>query len=272
MRAENRNEAEVARNAAACADVPVLQVRGLSKEFSRNGKAAVRVLSDVTFSIHAGECMGLVGASGSGKTTTARLIMRFADATAGEIVLEGRDITRARGAELRQAYRRMQMVFQDPAVSFDPRRTIGHGICEALRNAGMPKAEALERAARLMARCELDPAYLRRFPREVSGGQCQRAGIARALASEPALLVCDEPTSALDACVQKRVARLIRKLCEEMRLAVLFISHDIALVSEVCDTVGVMHEGRIVEQGPVREILGMPKHEQTRRLIDSVLI
>lgn len=251
--------------------VPVLEVEGLRRVFARKGKADLVAVRDVSFSLAAGECLGIVGESGSGKSTVANLILRLTGATAGRILLDGRDITQARGAELRRVYRSIQAVFQDPAGSFDPRQTLGTGAAEGLRNAGIRADEAASRVAELFSLCGLDPALMSRFPREVSGGQCQRAAIARALALRPRVLVCDEATSALDVTVQRQIADLLARLGDELGMARLFICHDIALVQGICDRVLVMHEGAVVEQGPCEQVLGDPQDAYTRRLIDAVL-
>ena len=249
----------------------VLEVRGLSKTFARRGAPDVEALRGVGFELRAGERLGVVGQSGSGKSTLARIVMRFEAADEGRVLLCGRDITHAEGAELASAYRQMQMVFQDPADSFDPRRTLGEGIAEGLRNAGASKEEAQARVRTLMEDCGLDPALAARRPRQVSGGQCQRAAIARALAPSPQLLVCDEATSALDATVQRQIVRLLARLSDEHDLALLFICHDIALVAEACDRVIVMSEGRIAEEGPTEQVLRRPQSEATKELLAARL-
>ena len=249
----------------------VLEVRGLSKTFARRGAPDVEALRGVGFELGAGERLGIVGQSGSGKSTLARIVMRFEEADAGSVRLCGRDVTHAEGAELARAYRQMQMVFQDPADSFDPRKTLGEGIAEGLRNAGASKEEAQARVRTLMEDCGLDPALAARHPRQVSGGQCQRAAIARALAPSPQLLVCDEATSALDATVQRQIVRLLAHLSDEHGLALLFICHDIALVAEVCDRVVVMSEGRVAEQGPTEQVLRRPQSAATKELLAARL-
>lgn len=258
--------------AVADAAVPVLEVEGLRKTYGRRGSGKeVEALRGVSFCVKTGECVGLVGESGNGKSTIANLVMRLDEPSEGSIRLCGRDITHAKGKELREAYRHMQMVFQSPAESFDPRKTLGEGVTEGLRNAGFGKEEAKERALSLFESCGLAPNMYDRHPREVSGGQCQRAAIARALALDPDLLICDEATSALDMTVQRQIVELLASLREERGLALLFICHDIALVGSFCDRVLVLKGGLIVEDGPTKELLRHPSHPYTKELIAAQL-
>lgn len=250
---------------------PVLQAIGLTKRFERKGRSDVVAVDDVTFDVFAGECVGLVGSSGSGKSTIAQMVTRLIEPTSGQVVVCGRDVTHARGKELRALAKDVQMVFQNPASSFDPRRTLGEGIEESLRNFGMGKAEAQERARSLLVRCDLPASFANRHPREVSGGQCQRAAIARALAPNPKLIICDEATSALDVTVQAQVVELLRDVRRESSAAYLFICHDLALAQDFCDRILVMQTGRIVEEGPSREVTTHPRHSYTRQLLDAVM-
>ena len=251
---------------------PVLEVEGLRKTYGRPGSGKeVEALRGVSFSVREGECVGLVGESGNGKSTIANLVMRLDEPTEGSIRLCGKDITHAKGKELREAYRHMQMVFQSPAESFDPRKTLGDGVTEGLRNAGVDKDEAKKRALSLFESCGLAPEMYDRRPREVSGGQCQRAAIARALALDPDLLICDEATSALDMTVQRQIVELLASLQEERGLSLLFICHDIALVGNFCDRVIVLKSGLIVEEGPTEKVLRHPAHPYTRELIAAQL-
>lgn len=242
---------------------PILSVRELTKTFSRPGQGKQTAVNGVSFDLRPGERLGIIGESGSGKTTVANLVTRLLDADGGRILLDGEDITSVTGRDLRRVYRKIQMVFQTPAESFDPRRTLGDGVGESLR--GLSRREAV----RLMERCGLPGEFARRYPHEVSGGQCQRAAIARALAMGPKVLICDEATSALDVTVQKEILDLLRGL--EGDLAILFICHDISLVQQFCHRVLVMHRGEIVEQGTPDEVICRPQHAYTRHLIDSVL-
>ena len=252
---------------------PVLKVSDLTKVFTGRGHADLTAVDHISFELYPGECLGLIGESGSGKTTVVNMITRLLDASGGSILLDGRDITRVRGKELRMAYRKMQMVFQTPADSFDPRRTLGDGIGESLRNLGLSREETKKEVARLLTECGLTPDFAGRYPHEVSGGQCQRAAIARALAVKPRLLICDEATSSLDVTIQKEIVALLNELRSQRggELSILFICHDIALVQQFCDRVLVMYRGRIVEQGIPDAIIRDPGDAYTRRLIDSIL-
>ena len=252
---------------------PILRVQNLTKTFTRSGQSDLTAVNGISFDLLPGECLGIIGESGSGKTTAVNLITRLLDATEGKIFLAGEDITLKTGKPLRKIYRKMQMVFQTPTDSFDPRRTVGDGIGESLRNCGMSRHDADAQAARLLERCGLPAAFAGRYPHEVSGGQCQRAAIARALAVKPKLLICDEATSALDVTVQKEILELLHTLRREQgtELSILFICHDISLVQQFCDRVLVMYHGDIVEQGTPDEIICHPQNDSTKHLIDSVL-
>ena len=250
---------------------PILKVSGLTKTFSRQGQADFTAVKNISFDLFPGECLAIIGESGSGKTTAVNMIARLVDVTSGSIFLDGEDITRLKGKPLREVYRTMQMVFQTPADSFDPRRTLGDGIGESLRTNGCTRREREARVADLLVQCGLAPEIARRYPHEASGGQCQRAAIARALAIQPQLLICDEATSALDVTVQKQILELLADLRRQTGLAILFISHDLALVQEFCDRALVMHNGRIVEQGTPDAIIQQPQHPYTQALIDAAL-
>ena len=252
---------------------PILRVQNLTKTFTRSGQSNLTAVNGISFDLLPGECLGIIGESGSGKTTAVNLITRLLDATEGRIFLDGEDITLKTGKSLRMIYRKMQMVFQTPTDSFDPRRTLGDGIGESLRNCGMTRHDADAQAARLLERCGLPASFAGRYPHEVSGGQCQRAAIARALAVKPKVLICDEATSALDVTVQKEILELLHTLRSEQgtKLSILFICHDISLVQQFCDRVLVMYQGEIVEQGKPDDVIQKPEHAYTRRLIDSVL-
>ena len=249
----------------------LLQVAHLKKVFPQKDRPDIVAVDDVSFSLQPGEKLAIIGESGSGKTTVARLIARLTDATEGKIILDGEDITRAGGAQLKKAYAKMQMVFQNPVDSFDPRCTLGDGISESLINHGQSRAQAAAITQKLLAMCELGEEFARRYPHEVSGGQCQRAAIARALAIEPQLLILDEATSALDVTVQAEILALLNRLQQERQMAYLFICHDIALVQDFCDRVLVMQAGRVVEAGTAEEVINNPRQAYTRTLLDSVL-
>lgn len=252
---------------------PILRVQNLTKTFTRSGQSNLTAVNGISFDLLPGECLGIIGESGSGKTTAVNLITRLLDATEGKIFLDGEDITLKTGKSLRMIYRKMQMVFQTPTDSFDPRRTLGDGIGESLRNCGMTRHDADAQAARLLERCGLPAAFAGRYPHEVSGGQCQRAAIARALAVKPKVLICDEATSALDVTVQKEILELLHTLRSEQgtKLSILFICHDISLVQRFCDRVLVMYHGDIVEQGTPIDVICHPQNDYTQRLIDSIL-
>ncbi len=250
---------------------PILSVSGLTKTFKLRGREDVRAVRDVTFDLLPGECLGLIGESGSGKTTLVNLITGLTPATSGSVVLDGLDVTKLKGKALRAAWKKMQVVFQTPTESFDPRRTLGDGICESMRNNGLSKADAHKRAGELLERCGLPADFAKRYPHEVSGGQCQRAAIARALAIEPKLLICDEATSALDVTIQAEIIELLRTLRRELDMSILFVCHDIALVRQFCDRVLVMYRGELVETGAPAEVIAEPKNAYTRDLINSIL-
>ena len=252
---------------------PVLKVENLTKVFTRKGQPDFTAVNHISFELFPGECLGLIGESGSGKTTVVNMITRLVDATEGSIVLDGDEIANKSGRELRSAYQKMQMVFQTPTDSFDPRCTLGDGIGESLRNKGMSRAETKQEVARLLTECGLTPEFAKRYPHQVSGGQCQRAAIARALAVKPKLLICDEATSSLDVTIQKEIIALLNELRSHHgnELSILFICHDIALVQQFCNRVLVLYKGKIVEQGVPDEIIHNPQDEYTKRLIDSIL-
>lgn len=249
----------------------LLRVEHLTKDFSTHGGETYRAVDDVTFSLGVHEKMAIIGESGSGKTTIARMITRLTDVTSGQIFLEEENITWTQGRHLRDIYQKMQMVFQMPADSFDPRQRLGDGIAESLINRGMKKAEAWKEAENLLEECGLGKEFLNRYPHEVSGGQCQRAAIARALAIRPQLLILDEATSALDVTVQKEVMCLLDSLQEDRDISYLFICHDLALVQAFCDRIIVMQAGKIVEEGASDQVIRYPKHAYTKMLMDNVL-
>lgn len=248
----------------------ILKAEHLKKVFP-SGKKNMTAVEDISFELSEGENLGIVGESGSGKSTLARLLTRLAPVTEGHIYLRGKDITHVKGIELLAVYQDLQMVFQMPAESFDPRRTLGDGIGESLRNLGISRKETGKKVENLLKKCGLDSEYANRYPHQVSGGQCQRAAIARALAVNPSILICDEATSALDVTVQKQILELLKQLKQQEELSFLFISHDLALVQAFCDRVLVMHQGKAVEYGTPDQIINHPSQEYTKRLIDSVL-
>jgi peptide/nickel transport system ATP-binding protein len=248
----------------------VLGAKQLSKTYVDRGwlgtRRQVQAATDVSLEVRRGQTLGIVGESGSGKSTVARCIVRLIEPSGGEIRLGGTDIARLRARKLRPLRSRIQIVFQDPYRSLNPRRSIGEAIIEGPLNYGVPRAQALERARRLMQLVQMDPASLGRYPHQFSGGQRQRICIARALAMEPELLVADEAVSALDVSVQAQVLALLAEIRSRLELAMLFITHDLRVASQVCDHVAVMQAGRVVEYGPAREVFLAPRHEYTRAL------
>lgn len=249
----------------------LLEAEHLTKIIIQRGKNPFKAVNDVSFTLKKGETLGIVGESGSGKSTIAKLLTRLTDITEGTLKFEGKDITRLKQSQLKEVYGDIQMVFQNPVGSFDPRRTLGDGIGESLRNRGMKKADVEKRVAELLEQCGLEKEYAKRYPHEVSGGQCQRAAIARALAVKPKVLICDEATSALDVTIQKQIMELLEDLKEKNGLSFIFICHNLALVQMFCDRVLVLYEGKVVESGIPDDIINEPKEEYTQRLVDAVL-
>jgi peptide/nickel transport system ATP-binding protein len=258
------------------AGAPVVEAKHLRKEFRlRTGIFKSRSLiavSDVSFEVARGRTVGLVGESGSGKTTVAMLAMRLLDATAGEARLEGTDLLRLTPRQMMAFRRRIQIVFQNPYASLNPRRSIGRTVIEPMRihGLGANDAERYDRARKLLERVGLPSDAMQRYPHEFSGGQRQRIAIARALAVEPEVLICDEPVSALDVSVQATVLNLLLDLQESFGLAYLFISHDLAVVKYMSDEVLVMRSGEVVERGTSEAIFRSPQHEYTRKLLDAI--
>jgi len=249
----------------------VLATRGLGKTYSRGGwwrqrGAAVVAAEDVSLEVRRGETLGIVGESGSGKSTVARCIARLVEPSAGQITLDGVDIAKLGASALRPLRRHVQIVFQDPYRSLNPRRTVGEAIIEGPMNYGASRDAALATARRLLDLVRLDPGSLDRYPHQFSGGQRQRVCIARALAIEPDLLIADEAVSALDVSVQAQVLQLLDEIRRRLDLAMLFITHDLRVAAQVCDRVAVMQRGRIVEYGPVAEVYANPRHEYTKAL------
>jgi len=248
----------------------ILEVKNLNCIFNKGRKTQVNALKDVSFELKAGECLGIIGESGSGKSTSARIITRLVKASDGEVVIDGRSSSDISNKEL---YKIVQMVFQTPVESFNPRVKLGDGVGESLRNNGVSKSETKERVEKLLVECGLPKEYYDKYPYEVSGGECQRAAIARALANEPKILICDEATSSLDVTVQKEIIALLNGIREKRGsdISIMFISHDIALVQQFCDKVVVMNKGQVVEKGDADEIIMNPKEDYTKKLIASVL-
>jgi ABC-type oligopeptide transport system ATPase subunit len=256
---------------------PVLGVRDLVKRFPlghgvlARGREHVRAVDGISFDLMRGETLGLVGESGSGKSTTARLLTRLLEPTSGQIVYAGQDITHWSQGRLRPLRAEMQMIFQDPYSSLNPRRTIGAIIGEPLRTLGLAdKAERRARVRGVMDRVGLNPEHYNRYPHEFSGGQRQRVGIARAIAQQPTLIVADEPVSALDVSIQAQVLNLLQDLRDELGLTLVFISHDLAVVRHICDRIAVMHQGTIVELDAAERLYSHPTHPYTRALLAAV--
>jgi oligopeptide/dipeptide ABC transporter ATP-binding protein len=264
-------------SSAAMSSAALLEVRNLVKEFPagrsllRRGGASIRAVDGISFSIARGETLALVGESGCGKTTTGRLVMRLIEPSSGEVRFSGTDVLAASRRELRALRQRMQIVFQDPYRALDPQMTLAQIIGEPLVLHRLASGRELrKRIHDLLERVGLDPVSGERRPHEFSGGQRQRIGIARALASNPELVVCDEPTSALDVSIQAQITNLLRDLQRDFQLAYLYISHDLALVNHISDRVAVMYLGRIVELAPKQQLFTQPRHPYTRALLASI--
>ena len=255
---------------------PLLRVTDLVKHYRAGGLFArpappVRAVDGVSFEIGRAETLGLVGESGCGKSTVGRTVLRLQEPTSGRALFDGADVFALGRTELRRLRRRMQIVFQDPYGSLNPRMRIGSAVAEGIEIHGLAtKAEIPARVAALLEEVGLDPTYARRYPHEFSGGQRQRIGIARALAVEPSFIVCDEPVSALDVSVQAQVLNLLADLQRHRGLSYLFIAHDLAVVRQVAQRVAVMYLGRIVETGPTEALLREPRHPYTVALLSAV--
>ncbi|MCO5334827.1 MAG: dipeptide ABC transporter ATP-binding protein [Pyrinomonadaceae bacterium] len=262
-------------NAAATAiDDVLIEAHGLVKHFAVEGSQdVVQAVEDVSFSIRRGETLGLVGESGCGKSTVGRCLLRLTEPTAGTVLFEGHDILELSRNGLRSLRREMQIIFQDPYSSLDPRHTVRTIIAEplAIHNIGS-KQERRERVEQLLQKVGLDPRYADRYPHEFSGGQRQRIGIARALALDPKLIVCDEPVSALDVSVQAQVVNLLEDLQDELGLTYLFISHGLAVIEHISDRVAVMYLGKIMEVCQTNELFRRPIHPYTQALLSAIPI
>jgi len=251
----------------------VLKTESLFKRYVTHtfslGAREVAAASNVSIEIRKGETLGIVGESGSGKSTVARCVTRLIDITDGRVILTGTDIAQTPQRDLRELRRKVQIVFQDPYRSLNPRRTVGQSIIEGPMNYGESKADAMQHARELMDLVQLDPEGLDRYPHQFSGGQRQRICIARALAMKPELLVADEAVSALDVSVQRQVLDLLEQIRDRMQLAMLFITHDLRVAAQVCDAVAVMSRGEVVEYAPAKELFANPQHEYTKALFEA---
>jgi peptide/nickel transport system ATP-binding protein len=257
---------------------PVLRVENLVKHFPvnwgtlmRRPAGAVKAVDGVSFELHRGETLGLVGESGCGKSTLAKLLMRVEEPTAGRAYLDGRDMLKTSGRELRRLRRRVQMVMQDPYTSLNPRMTVGDIVGEPyeIHPEVAPRGDRRRHVQQLLEHVGLNPEYLNRYPHQFSGGQRQRVGIARALALRPDVIICDEPVSALDVSIQAQVINLLERLQNEYRLSYIFIAHDLSVVRHISDRVAVMYLGRIVEIGTEDEIYTRPTHPYTQALLSA---
>lgn len=255
--------------------MPLLVARGLNKTF-HSGQSGlgfrrstrVQAVKDVALSIEAGETLGLVGESGSGKSTLGRILVRLVAPDSGEVLFDGQDVLRAQGSALRDLRRNMQIIFQDPFGSLDPRMTVEQAVCEPLAiHAAEDRGRRRERAAEMMTAVGLDASALQRYPHEFSGGQRQRIGIARALILRPRFIVADEPVSALDVSVGAQIVNLLRKLQREFQLTYLFVSHSLPVVRYLSTRIAVMKQGELVEVGTTEEITTAPRHPYTRSLL-----
>ncbi|MGW6354166.1 ABC transporter ATP-binding protein [Streptomyces sp. NPDC055092] len=256
---------------------PLLEVTDLTKHFPtrsrgfRPGGGAIKAVDGVSFSVGAGQTLGLVGESGCGKSTTGRLLMRLLEPTSGSIRLDGREIAELRSSELQEYRRRVQMVFQNPSSSLNPRQSVGSAIAAPLLAQRITPAGGVKAKVRdLMDRVGLRPDHYNRFPHEFSGGQKQRVGIARALALDPQLIICDEPVSALDVSVQAQVINLLEDIQRDTGVAYLFIAHDLSVVQHFADRIAVMYLGKIMEYGDTSRVFGAPEHPYTRALLSAV--
>jgi oligopeptide/dipeptide ABC transporter ATP-binding protein len=270
----NANSPAPAPHAAAASKAPLLEVRQLVKYYEAGGlwqrARPIKAVDDISFSLGYGETLGLVGESGCGKSTAAKTLLRLIDPTSGAIVLEGTDVAALSASQFRPYRRDMQIVFQDPYASLNPRLRARDIVAEPLRNFEAAGSWGDERIAALFERVGLDAAAMRKFPAEFSGGQRQRLGIARALALNPKLIICDEPVSALDVSIQAQVINLLEDLQNDLGLSYLFVAHDLAVVRHISHRVAVMYLGRIVEIGPVGELYARPRHPYTQALLAAV--
>jgi len=257
---------------------PILELQDVKTHFPvyrgavfKRAVGTVKAVDGVTLTLRRGEVLGLVGESGCGKSTLARTILQLVPATAGAVVLEGQNLTRARAAEVKAARNRLQMVFQDPYASLNPRMTVFAALAEPMRvHRVCPRAEIPARVAALMQMVGLAPRFVRKYPHEFSGGQRQRIAVARALALQPRVVVADEPVSALDVSIQAQILNLLAELVRTMDLSLIFIAHDLSVVKHISDRIAVMYLGKIVELGPAVDVIERPRHPYTRALVSAI--
>jgi peptide/nickel transport system ATP-binding protein len=254
---------------------PILTLEHLNKTYAKRGffgrgGRTVRALNDVSLTLPRGATVGVVGESGSGKSTLARCILRLIDPDSGAALLDGKDLTRLSARDMRAETKHIQMVFQDPYASLNPRRKAGELVAQGLIVHGTPRREAFAQARELMALVGLDPSAFNRHPHEFSGGQRQRIGLARALALRPKVLIADEPVSALDVSVQAQVLKLLANLREQFGLSMLFVTHDLRVAAQICDWIAVMQNGVVVESGPTAQVFNRPRHAYTRALLSAI--
>ncbi|ATO52140.1 dipeptide ABC transporter ATP-binding protein [Brevibacillus laterosporus] len=253
-------------------DDTLVEVRNL-KKFFKIGENTLKAVNDVSFTIKRGETLGIVGESGCGKSTAGRTMLRLYDPTDGQVFFEGKDLSKLSPSEMKAMRRNIQMIFQDPYASLNPRMTVGDIIGEALDIHGLASgSKRKERIQELLSLVSLNPEHMNRFPHEFSGGQRQRIGIARALAVEPKFIVCDEPISALDVSVQAQVVNLLEQLQEKMGLTYMFIAHDLSMVKYISDRVGVMYLGKMVELADSEKLYEKPLHPYTQALLSAIPI
>lgn len=243
----------------------ILIINNLTKQFDGETKPSIE---NIDLTLKSGRCLGVVGESGSGKSTLARAITGLIPVTSGEVIFDGKCISKFSPSQYRRIYKDLQMIFQLPRESFNPIRSLGESIVLNLKNFGF-RGNYKNKAVSLLNRCGLDSSFYNKYPGEVSGGECQRATIARAVACSPKLLICDEATSALDMIVQRKIISLLSELKDELGMAILFICHDISLVHYMCDDVAVMKDGHIVEKDVTSRIIHHPENEYTKALIEA---
>lgn len=249
---------------------PLVQVKNLCKYFQVSRTGTLKAVDDVSFDIQKGETVSLVGESGCGKSTTGRCMIRLYEPTKGQVIYDGQDITKLSKGEQKEFCRKVQMIFQNPYASLNPRMTVKEIVGEGLKNQGMPQAEVDKKVAELLETVGLNKDHMSRFPHEFSGGQRQRIGIARALSVDPEFIICDEPISALDVSIQAQVINMLNNLQETLGLTYLFIAHDLSVVKYISDRVVVMYLGTVVETAETEELYSNPTHPYTQALLSAI--